>query len=172
MGRNPKCKYCGKEVDRLIAFEIKVGGKNHYYCNKNEYLLQLEKQEKREELINLLVDATNAFGDSGRLYVKSAILSLEKKYQIADIIAYLKYDLDRIQDSLRLKNISEISGRVKYAAAIIRNHIDEYLQSRNIKNTKEPVEVDFYFSPNNYKPSKQRRSMAEIERLGDTDVDE
>ena len=172
MGRNPKCKYCGKEVDRLIAFEIKVGGKNHYYCNKNEYLLQLEKQEKREELINLLVDATNAFGDSGRLYVKSAILSLEKKYEIADIIAYLKYDSNRIQDILYRKSISEVSNRVKYAAAIIRNHIDEYLQSKNAEQTKESTEIDFYFAPNNYKPSKPRRSMTEIERLGDTDVDE
>ena len=176
MAIKPKCKFCGKELDRLTAYKVEIKNRNFYYCNEDEYSLYLQQQHEREDLLNQIYDVmleiTNTFGNSDRLVIKSTISSLEKQYNLEDIFAYLKHNSDMIEDYLYRKDISEGSGRIKYVAAVIRNNIKGYLQSQVVNKSKNQVEVDFYFSPNNYKPSKQRRSMAEIERLGDTDVDE
>ena len=39
-----KCKYCGKDIDREIAYSIKKG---QYYCNENHYLSALEKKQNQ-----------------------------------------------------------------------------------------------------------------------------
>ena len=39
-----KCKYCGKEIDRDIAYSIKKG---QYYCSENHYLSALEKKKNQ-----------------------------------------------------------------------------------------------------------------------------
>jgi len=46
----PKCRWCGKQIDKENAFQAPTGGGKFYYCNEEEYNLKIfEKQKKEEE---------------------------------------------------------------------------------------------------------------------------
>ena len=170
---NPKCKICGKELDRNTAYKVVLHRKNYYYCSEEEYLLYLSDEQKREESLSELYEVmqhtSETVSDSSLRTIKDVVDELVKKYPQQQVLDYLKRSSSHIHGILSRKTFTSDSNKIKYYAAIVKNHIGEYI---DFKVAAEPVEVDFYFAPNNYKPSKIRRAMVDIEQMEDNDVDE
>lgn len=50
--RKVKCKICGNELTNDVAYKVKIGKVNNYYCTKEEYEdLQKQKQTKEECMV-------------------------------------------------------------------------------------------------------------------------
>lgn len=49
--RKVKCKVCGKESARDVAYKVNNGKVNSYYCNKEEYDNLIKKKKEKEDCL-------------------------------------------------------------------------------------------------------------------------
>jgi len=170
---NPKCKNCGKEVNRDVGFSISVNGKNWWFCNEEEYLAwQKEKTDEKQfrvdmnDLLNLNLDITQ---DKSWEMVKSYLDSLRKRYSRDEIYWYFDCNIDNISKTLGRKNFDSEYGMMRYLITMVSNGISEFLKHTPVPAKQdEVVEVeDFYMAPVRYRPSNLRRAMSFIEQMED-----
>ena len=170
---NPKCKICGKTLDRKTAYCIKKNDKNQYYCSEEEYNIWINEKEKKEEIRNCISSISCCvMSKVCWIDIENCISFLNKFYSLDQILDYIKYDAERILDILSDKDFQSNVAKVRYVIAVIQNNINDYIQSVEQAHPQELTEIDFYIAPFKYKPTNMRRAMIEIEEAEDGDLDD
>lgn len=171
---DPKCKICGKTLDRKTAYCVRKNGKNFYYCSQEEYDRWTDEKDKKEKIKNYISSLSNC-GMSTICWteINNCISLLIKFYSLDQILDYLRYDTERILNILSDKDFQSNLAKVRYVIAIIQNNIEDYTRDAEIQATdsQELTEVDFYMAPFKYKPTNMRRAMIEIEEAEDGELD-
>ena len=176
MSINPKCKICGKTLDRKTAYKIISNGKNLYYCNEKEYADWKSKKDNEEKLIEQIMFVVTQtlnieFSDLVYNNIKSMISSLKQLYSLEQIFQYVNNESERISDILSKKDFKNCYNMIRYYIAVVKNNIGDYIfESKDDINSQIKIVEDFYMAPIlKYKSSKVRRSGIDIEKLGDED---
>ena len=141
MARKCKCKKCGEQLTTDIAFKVVYKGKNHYYCNENEYnKLQIQKAKKTETMTYIF----DMFG-----YNRDQLLP---PVMIKKINTLAKtYDYNIIKDTFEsnkktllywwtLENkFDNEYGKVSYIMRIVENNINDIYESEKVKRRQNEV---------------------------------
>ena len=172
---NPKCKICGREVDRKTAYKVTKISKNYYYCSKEEYDEWLSKEREldvfvEEKIIPIVVKTVGTeFDVLCKKDIREMVSFLNKSYSLDQILGYLEYDSERISNILNNKGFCNTFSMIRYYIAVVKNNF-------KVVETKRPpqdkVVEDFYMAPVNYKYCQRKRSAVEMENLEDVDLDE
>lgn len=170
---NPKCKLCGKVVNRETGYSISINNKNNWFCNENEYQ---SWQKERNDEANFRLDLQTLFGlnlnirqDKSWDMINSFFNSLRKKYSREEIYWYFDCNIDKISNILNKKSFDSEFGMMRYLITVVNNEIKTFIEDVPVPAKQdEVVEVeDFYMAPVRYRPSNLRRAMSFIEQMED-----
>lgn len=145
-----KCKICGKQLTTDIAYKVRKGNKNNYYCSEEEY----QKLQKAVE------DRDNCYYTAGRIMrvplitpsMKKEINMLSEYYDFVVIERTFRQQKEVIQRFLERGNYNSEYARVRYVMTIIRNNINkvhsEYVAEQKAKadlfkqSEQQQIDVD------------------------------
>lgn len=158
------CKHCKTKIDRDVAFKIKKGKVNHYYCNENEYNGIIRKRELKDNTIEII---NNTFGYkiiNTSLYKELALLEENYGYEI--IYDYIKDNYDYLYDCVH-KDYNNEFCKIRYFFAILKNSMNDYKEtivSIEKQKANEPkIDFEIYEKKKQIKNNKKRRTITEIE---------
>ena len=151
-----KCVHCGEKIDRDLAFKVRVGKVNKYYCTEMEYKTEVGKKEVKDN-VYILID--NIFG------YKITHTSLYKEIsEISTIHTFSKineYLIDRQKDlsSIMSRDFSSEYGKIRYFSAILKNSLTDYIVKK--EEIKKEIIVDI--AKDNYTIRKRRKTLLDFE---------
>lgn len=155
---NVKCQSCGNLVDRNIAFKVKVGKVNKYYCNESEYALIQNARELKNDTYNKIFECF------GRQITNSALFKevseLEGIYGYKKISGYVVDNMTNLSNTLSGKSFSSEYAQIRYFAAILKNSLADYI----LEDTGYKKRIDIDIPEMKYKTKKKKRSIDNIEQ--------
>ena len=167
----PKCRWCGKQIDKNNAFCSPTGGGRFYYCSEDEFNAQVEakrvKLEKEQTKKQREIDPVyEEIADILGYRSQNSVLFKEMKLWrgICDdqkILAYLQEHKDYIKNAVGRLNNNEYA-RIRYVSAILKNSLKDYSQKTVIV---EPVKIEVdceVYEPTIYS-KKKRRGLSALE---------
>lgn len=156
-----KCRKCGNKVERSNTFKVVVGGKNAYYCNKDEYNEILKYRELKDTTYSYI---NNIFGykvTNTSIYKEVNEIIDAFGYEL--LISYLKENESYLSSVMQEKDFPKEYGKIRYFAAILKNSLVDY-ENTSDKNDKEYEKYIEYDLPEmKFKRNKKKRSLSEIE---------
>lgn len=181
-GRPPKCKYCGRKIDRNNCYvqtkTTKKGDtKKLFFCNEEEFLkynnkisttLTIEEpvkkispqKTKQREIYDIVCEIVGIKNISINTYKKEKILWDKIANGDQDLIC--KY-FEKNKKSLIL-SLTKIEkkeyNRLRYLSAIVKNHLKDFRNSTEIIFFGKDIQQEFYETK--YK-DKKRKPLIEIE---------
>ena len=165
----PKCRWCGKQIDKDGAFQAPTGGGRFYYCNEDEAKLKetekakkVEKKNKPKKIDPVYEEIADVFG----YRIQNSILFKEMKFwrelcNDEKILAYLQENKDYIKNAVERLDGTEYA-RIRYVSAILKNSLKDYSVKKIVA---EPVKIEVNCEV--YEPAvssrKKRRGLSAIE---------
>lgn len=116
MGRACKCVACGKDLTTDIAYAIKVGSRNQYYCSEEEHNDYLRLEEVFEYIMN--------YRSKNHTLAKYIKEWFGEPY-VADVLDNHK---DEIHDILSRKRFNSEYGLIQYLQAVIDNNLHDWTE--------------------------------------------
>lgn len=184
MGVKVKCKYCGKSIDKELAFKEEYLTKTlsiryKYYCNAEHYEAYYKEQEEKELKIQrekeLKVKARELCRELSGLDQKEKSIYFSSTYKIITdkfdnelIYDYCTKYKNEILDLLNSKDFKTSASRIKYCLVMLENQLERYkLELSEPKEEKQKViEVDDNliddFDINVKAKKKERRDINDI----------
>lgn len=180
MGVKVKCKYCGKSIDKELAFKEEYLTKTlsiryKYYCNAEHYEAYYKEQEEKELKIQREKEIKKenrekirticGLGEKEKnIYFQSTYKSITDNFSQEDIYEFInKFEKDML-DILNSKNFKTVNSRIKYCLRMVENQLQHYIlekeQPKLIEEKKE-IEVDD-FDINIQVKKKERRDINDI----------
>lgn len=182
-----KCKYCGKSIEKELAFKEDYLTKNlsiryKYYCNAKHYEAYHKEQEEKELKIQrekeikvkareLCRELSGLDQKEKSVYFSSTYKIITDKFDNELIYDYCTKYKNEILDLLNSKDFKTSASRIKYCLVMLENQLERYkLELSEPKEEKEKViEVDdnliddFDINVNvNLKRDKKRRNLDDI----------
>lgn len=155
-----KCRKCGKEIDRIIAYKVVVGKSNHYFCSKAEYD-EMEKSKQKKADVYELINEIFGYKVINKALFKEIGEILEAN-SIDILLGYLTANKGMLSSKLN-KDFSSEFARIRYFSAIIKNSINDY--RTRLKRQNEPVKAtDFEMLETNYSARPKRKGFADTEQ--------
>ena len=167
----PKCRWCGKQIDKNNAFCSPTGGGRFYYCSEDEFNAQVEarrvKLEKEQTKKQREIDPVyEEIADILGYRSQNSILFKEMKLWrgICDdqkILAYLQEHKDYIKNAVGRLNNNEYA-RIRYVSAILKNSLSDF--KPNVVTVEKPkviVDETIYDTPSH--TLNKRRSLEDLE---------
>jgi len=155
-----KCKICGNKADRNEAYKVVVDGKNHYYCNKNEYNEWRKKKDIKDRVYNLIYEIFDRKVTNTILYKE--IGELADVYTYEKILAYLTDNENYLTSAIKKSFVSEYA-QIRYFTAILKNSLTDFQFEREPK-----VEINKLDMPdvsnNQFSRKKKKKSLSEYEK--------
>lgn len=180
MGVKVKCKFCGKSIDKELAFKEEYLTKTlsiryKYYCNAEHYEAYYKEQEEKELKIQREKEIKKenrekirticGLGEKEKnIYFQSTYKSITDNFSQEDIYEFInKFEKDML-DILNSKNFKTVNSRIKYCLRMVENQLQHYIlekeQPKLIEEKKEIEVDDFDINVNVRK--KERRDINDI----------
>lgn len=156
----PKCKACGKEIDRKTAYKIIEKEKNLYYCSEEEYK-KVMKMKKAIEDTHLLI--CDIFG----YQVLHTVLNKEWNAwrEITNdtmILRYLKENKAKLSEAMQRKSFASEYASIRYFSAILKNNLKDFADTyTDNEELCARSEIEIYESKKSKTPP--RKGFADIE---------
>lgn len=139
---NVKCKCCGKQIDRNIAYKVTKGRVNSYYCSETEYnddvlqksLAQKDKSDTYELIEDIIGKTTNTI-----LFKEVQIWLSVTNYK--NIASYLLDNKQYLINTMQNKSFNNEYGMIRYFSAIVKNNISSYKPSKSEPMKQADVEI-------------------------------
>lgn len=158
-----KCRCCNKKIERNDAFKVVVSGRNHYYCNEEEYQSIIKQQEQKDNTYNCICEIFGYKITNTALFKE--INNLLETYSYELIFEYLHKNKDYLCSVMQKEFVSEYA-RIRYFSAILKNSLVDFKMKEPSKPKIVDVEVDMPVI--NYKRKSKRKALCEIEmEVGD-----
>jgi len=152
MTQKVKCRYCGKQLDKSIAYLVKKGKSNVYYCNYEHSIAKTSKQEFYETAVEVFgqVSSSVFYGDMD---------ALAKIHGYKKMTSYIKENKDMIEKYLN-RDFKNTYNKIKYFRAILANNLDDYKMPEPKVEIKKEVNVEMYDSK--FKPKEAKKGMDDL----------
>lgn len=148
-----KCRFCGKQINKDVAYKVKHGRSNWYYCNEEHSKAKTPKDKFFDIAYSIFGKTTNT------IFFKE-MEEISKVHGYEKMKSYLENNATYLSSVMQKKFNSEY-GRCRYFSAILKNNLGDYV-------VKEPevikrVEIEIY-EPTKKKAIKRekRKGMEEI----------
>lgn len=185
MGVKVKCKFCGKSIEKELAFKEEYLTKNlsiryKYYCNAEHYEKYYKEQKEKELKIQrekeLKVKARKLCRElcgldqkEKSVYFSSTYKIITDKFDNELIYDYCTKYKNEILDLLNSKDFKTSASRIKYCLVMLENQLERYRLELCKPKEEKVIEVDdnliddFDINVNiNLKNDKKRRSLDDI----------
>lgn len=144
------CRICKNKIERNDAFKVVIKGKNHYYCNGEEYAAWNEENESRRKVIDF---AFEVIGKTTNTSLMKELSQIAKIHGYKKMISYLEDNTENIVSAMN-KHFDTEYGKIRYFAAIIKNSIGDFRYvSEEVSDELTGVDV---IEEVKYTPSKKR----------------
>lgn len=154
MARKPvtvKCRYCNKIIDRDLAFKVKKGKSNWYYCSAEHANTKPPRDLMYEQLNKIF----------GKIVTNTVLYKefdgLANVYGYDKLNAYINENYEYLCTVMR-KEFANDYNRIRYLSAIFKNNVGDFELPK--PEIKKEVEVTVY--EHKYKPKKQRRGLNDL----------
>lgn len=145
-----KCRNCGEQIDKVMAYKVVVGKLNHYYCTEAEYISEQEKIAQSKAIKDSVYSAINEIFN--RQVTNTAIFK-----EMSEIAGVYGYDLlgDYLRENKQYlcqqlnKSFKSEYAQIRYFSTIAKNSMSDFklkrkLQSSVVKQSSfEMVETNF-----------------------------
>ena len=150
-----KCKYCGRIITSAPFYKVTVGGRNSYYCSKQEYDIVQKQAQIRDRVLTICSEILNRPADA---LINKEVSAWLQVANYEKITAYLTEYKNYIIDQMSRKDFQNVYGQTRYFSAIVKNALPMYKmpQPEIQKAPPEMCEV----KPYNY--SRKRKCLSEI----------
>lgn len=158
----PKCRVCGKKVDKVTAFKIvNDSGRNEYYCTEEEYRKKKNEQMLREDTYRKIYDIFGETISDTRFYKEMTnLLAFYTMKEINDIVTENFEELIMIMTN---KNFDTKFGKIRYFFKVIATKLEKAKRlNQPVQSNYIPKEVQVDMPDMKYKPRKQRVSLEDI----------
>lgn len=159
------CRICKSKIDRDIAFKVKKGKTNLYYCSQKEYnddVRQKEEIKTNKDKLQIIIDDIFESPVTNSILYKE-ISEWDKLKPIEIIIDYLQENKNFINKSLN-KDFQSEYAKIRYFSAIVKNNIKNY----NIKKVEVIKKIDVEIYETEYQSKKRKKCLSEyIQEDGD-----
>lgn len=183
MGVKVKCKFCGKSIDKELAFKEEYLTKTlsiryKYYCNAEHYEAYHKQQEEKELKIQrekeLKVKARELSRElcgldqkEKSVYFSSTYKIITDKFDNELIYDYCTKYKNEILNLLNSKDFKTSASRIKYCLVMLENQLERYeLKLNEPKEEQKVIEVDDNliddFDINVNVKKKERRDLDDI----------
>lgn len=184
MGVKVKCKFCGKSIDKELAFKEEYLTKTlsiryKYYCNAEHYEAYYKEQEEKELKIQrekeLKVKARELSRElcgldqkEKSVYFSSTYKIITDKFDNELIYDYCTKYKNEILNILNSKNFKTSASRIKYCLVMLENQLERYELKLNEPKEEEQkvIEIDDNliddFDINVNVKKKERRDLDDI----------
>lgn len=152
-----KCKCCGNQIDKEIAYnhvtyDKNFKAKNNYYCNQKEYDNLMLEKEKRKEVFSLIElifgrKITNSF-------LNKEITSIGNAHTYNKLCEFINENLMDLSVAVS-RNFASEYAEIKYFTTILGNQINDF----EIQEEKEEVEFNIEYVKTTYKPKKIKKTI-------------
>lgn len=185
MGVKVKCKYCGKSIDKELAFKEEYLTKTlsiryKYYCNAEHYEAYYKEQEEKELKIQrekeLKVKARELCRalcgldqKEKSIYFSSTYKIITDKFDNELIYDYCTKYKNEILNLLNSKDFKTSASKIKYCLVMLENQLERYElelnkpkeEKQKVIEEKKEIEVDDFDISVNVK-KKERRDINDI----------
>ena len=185
MGVKVKCKFCGKSIDKELAFKEEYLTKTlsiryKYYCNAEHYEAYYKEQEEKELKIQrekeLKVKARELSRElcgldqkEKSVYFSSTYKIITDKFDNELIYDYCTKYKNEILNLLNSKDFKTSASRIKYCLVMLENQLERYElelnkpkeEKQKVIEEKKEIEVDDFDINVNVK-KKERRDINDI----------
>lgn len=142
MARKCKCKNCRTSLTTDIAYKVKEGDKNVYYCSKEEYDTVIKEKEDKNRCITLLCDVMR-IPFAPPILIKE-VNNLKQYYEYEVIIRAIKENGKTLNWFISNNADSSDYAKTRYIITVISNNINAIKK----KYDKEQKEIERLFSKN------------------------
>lgn len=155
----PKCKICKQDVDKSVAYILRVNDKNQYYCSEIEYI---EHQKMLEFKSKAYMQINNIFD---RKIINTILFKeineLAELYGYEKIFNYLEFNNTYLAGVMS-KDFKHEYAQIRYFTAILKNSLEDFkIESDSKNNITKTLVIDM--PSNNYKPKERKKSLLEFE---------
>lgn len=156
----PKCKACGKEVDRKTAYKITEKEKNLYYCSEEEYNKVMKMKQTIEDIHLLICDI---FGQQALNRALSKEWNLWREItNDTMILRYLRENKAMLSKTMQSKDFYNERASIRYFSAILKNNLKKFADTyTDEEGLCARSEIEIYESKKSKTPP--RRGFADIE---------
>lgn len=155
----PKCKICKKDVDKSIAYILRINDKNQYYCSEQEYIEHQRMLEFKDKTYIQINDIFSRKVINTILFKE--INQLAELYGYEKIFNYLEFNNTYLADVMS-KDFKHEYAQIRYFTAILKNSLEDFKTEDNAKiNIEKTLIVDM--PSNNYKPKERKKSLLDFE---------
>lgn len=153
-----KCKYCGKSIEKELAFKEEyltktLSIRHKYYCNtehyKEYYKEQEEKELKEKRAKEMKKEAREmcrslcGLGEKEKsIYFSSTYKIITDKFDNELIYDYCTKYKNEILDLLNSKDFKTSASRIKYCLVMLENQLERYQLELNEPKEEKVIEVD------------------------------
>lgn len=164
MGRPPKCKCCGKQLDVNTAYKVEGKNKNTYYCSKNEYesfiAKKANKQADKDKVNSLVCEIIERKAIVNTIYFSEK--QLWNKVCSDEVIAqYLEENKDYLCSVVSRLEDKEFN-RIRYLSAILKNNLGDYKPKKEEPIVKIAIDETIY-DVSHIPTHNKRRSLSDLE---------
>lgn len=175
-----KCKFCGKSIEKELAFKEEYLTKNlsiryKYYCNAEHYEAYHKQQEEKELKIQrekeLKVKARELCRElcgldqkEKSIYFSSTYKIITDKFDNELIYDYCTKYKNEILNLLNSKDFKTVNSRIKYCLVMLENQLQHYILEKEqpkLVEEKKEIEVDDFDISVRVK-KKERRDLDDI----------
>lgn len=154
-----KCKYCGKSIEKELAFKEEyltktLSIRHKYYCNTEHHKAYHKQQEEKELKIQrakelkvktrkLCRELCGLDQKEKSVYFSSTYKIITDKFDNELIYDYCTKYKNEILDLLNSKDFKTSASRIKYCLVMLENQLERYeLQLNEPKKEEKVIEVD------------------------------
>lgn len=157
--RPVKCRICGNKLPQKSAFKVEKDGKNLYYCNKEEYLNFMKREEQKKEafeFVKIMLPGVR------QQLLNSEFNKLSEEYEFEHIYECIKDSEQYLNWVMNHKHFDSQYGKARYFFTIIKNKMAEFEWQPVKERVAVEVESDFQINYK-YKQKASRKALIEIE---------
>lgn len=147
-----KCRFCGNKIDKKIAFKVKHGKTNWYYCSE-EHATQLSEKDRVVGLVFEIIGPT-----TNTMFYKE-LNEISKVHSLKKMISYLESEKSNLEFYMNKEFVSEFA-KIRYFFAILRNKLGDYEEPKEI--IKKEIEVEVFENTKMVKESSGLDSLLDM----------
>ena len=138
-----KCKCCGEQIDRDMAYKVSKGKTNEYYCTQSEYIRMItEKAQVKQMKYDILDMINEIFGrEITNTALRGELTEIKKSHSLIKMYNYLLENKSDISRIILAKHFESDYGAIRYFAAILKNNLGNYELP---EEPAVPKEIEFY----------------------------
>ena len=145
-----KCRFCSRQIEKDIAYAVKHGKVNYYYCNYEHSIAKSPRDIFYDK-------AMDVFGRTTNTVFYKEFDEIAKVHGFEKMTAYLEENKGYLEKVMAKDFFNEF-GRCRYFSAIFKNNLADYIMKK-----PEPVKVvsnvDIDFTGSKYKKKEEKKGM-------------